>query len=107
MSADPPGNHRGTTAAQRHEARPAAGVAVNARIGEFFTALGDAWRLTDAQRTRLAPNVKAALHAGWTPQALASVTGVNTSGVRNPYAGIQRDVYPSERQGHRPFAVAV
>jgi hypothetical protein len=42
-----------------------AGVACG-RIGEFFAALGDAWRLTDAQRARLAPAVKAALDVGWT-----------------------------------------
>ena len=30
--------------------------------------------------------VTAALNAGWTPRALAAITGANTSGVRNPYA---------------------
>jgi len=55
-------------------------------IGEFFTALGPGWRLTAAQRTRLAAAVTAALNAGWTPRALAAITGANTSGVRNPYA---------------------
>ena len=55
-------------------------------IGEFFAALGPDWRVTTAQRARLAPAVRAALAAGWTPQALAAVTGANIAGVRNPYA---------------------
>jgi len=77
------------------EARPAAAVAGGGQISEFIAALGGAWRLTEAQRARLTPAVKAALDTGWTPQRLASVTGANTSGVRNPYAALaahpQRD----------------
>jgi hypothetical protein len=53
------------------------------RVGEFFDALGHAWRLTAAQRHRLAPAVGAALSAGWTPAELAESTGANTAGVRN------------------------
>ncbi len=55
-------------------------------MDEFFGALGSAWRLTAAQRDRLAPAVGAALSAGWTPAGLAEVTGANTGGVRNRYA---------------------
>jgi hypothetical protein len=55
-------------------------------VDEFFAALGDAWRLTETQRVRLTPGVLAALDMGWAPQALASVAGANTTGVRNPYA---------------------
>jgi hypothetical protein len=87
VSPDPPKNHQGTAAAPAREARPAAGAATGGGgAGEFFTALGNAWRLTGAQRARVVPIVKAALEMGWTPQALASVTGANTTGVRNPYA---------------------
>jgi hypothetical protein len=57
-----------------------------APMSEFFAALGDGWRLTAAQRARLAPAVTAALRAGWTPRALAAFTGANTDGVRNLYA---------------------
>jgi hypothetical protein len=85
VSPDPPPNHHRTADARPRGARPAAGVA-GGGAGEFFAALGDAWRLTQAQRARLAPAVTAALDAGWTPQGLAAATGANTSGVRNPYA---------------------
>ena len=82
VSPDPPPNHQGTAAARPREARHAAGAAGGGAAGEFFTALGDAWRLTRAQRARLAPAVTAALDAGWTPQGLAWATGANTAGVR-------------------------
>jgi hypothetical protein len=65
-------------------------------IGEFFTALGPGWRLTTAQRTRLAAAVTAALNEGWTPRTLAAVTGANTSGVRNPYAVLAARLAPAE-----------
>ena len=65
-------------------------------IGEFFTALGPDWRLTAAQRARLAAAVTAALTAGWTPRTLAAVTGANTSGVRNPYAVLAARLAPAE-----------
>ncbi len=55
-------------------------------VSGFFAALGDRWQLTATQRARLAPAVTVALTAGWTPQALATFTGANTNGVRNPYA---------------------
>jgi hypothetical protein len=86
LSPDPPKNHQGTAAASARDARPAASAATGGGVGEFFAALANAWRLTGAQRARLTPAVKAALEMGWTPQALASVTGANTAGVRNPYA---------------------
>ena len=96
VSPDPPKNHQGTAAGHARKARRAAGAAADARVGEFFAALGDAWRLTDAQRTRLAPDVKAALDVGWTPQALAAATGANTTGVRNPYAVLVARLSPAE-----------
>jgi hypothetical protein len=64
--------------------------------GEFFAALGPGWRLTAAQRARLAPAVTAALNAGWAPQALAAFAGANTSGVRNPYAVLAARLTPAE-----------
>jgi hypothetical protein len=51
-------------------------------VGEFFAALDCDWRLTAAQRARLAPAVATALTAGWTPQRLAGCTGGNITGVR-------------------------
>jgi hypothetical protein len=99
MSADPPGNHQRTATACAREMRPAAVVADSGGIGEFFAVLGTAWRLTKAQRARLAPAVKAALDMGWTPQALASVTGTNTTGVRNPYAVLATRLSPAELPG--------
>src|SRR5262249_16642378 len=68
VSPDPPPNYQRTAAARPHTARPAAGKAGGGGAGEFFTALGDAWRLTQAQRARLTPAVTAALDAGWTPK---------------------------------------
>jgi hypothetical protein len=96
LSADPPGNQQGTAAATARDARPAAVAATGGGAGEFFAALGDAWRLTKTQRARLTPAVKAALGAGWTPQALASATGTNTTGVRNPYAVLAARLSPAE-----------
>jgi AcrR family transcriptional regulator len=55
-------------------------------VGEFFTALGGAWRLTADQRARLASAVESALNIGWAPAEFAAFAGANTSGVRNPYA---------------------
>jgi hypothetical protein len=87
VSPDPPKNHQRTAAAPAREARPAAAAANRSGgAGEFFAALGDAWRLTETQRAKLSPAVKAALGAGRTAQALASIVGANTTGVRNPYA---------------------
>ena len=86
VSPDPPKNHQRTAAAPARGARPAAWATARVGVGEFFAALGDGWRLTAAQRTRLAPAVTTALDMGWTPQALAAFTGASTDGVRNPYA---------------------
>jgi hypothetical protein len=105
VSPDPPENHQATAAARRREARPAAVAALDGRAGEFFAALGDAWRLTAAQRARLTPAVEAALGTGWTPQALAAFTGASTSGVRNPYAVLATRLSPAELPspaGQRP-----
>jgi hypothetical protein len=97
LSHDPPENHQGTAAAPARDARPAAKTATGGGgAGEFFVALGDAWRLTDTQRARLTPAVNAALGMGWTPQALASATGANTTGVRNPYAVLAARLSPAE-----------
>jgi Helix-turn-helix domain len=83
--------------ARAREAPTAAAAAVGGGpTGEFFTALGAAWRLTAAQRARLAPAVTAALSAGWAPRALAAFAGANTSGVRNPYAVLAARLSPAE-----------
>jgi Helix-turn-helix domain len=65
-------------------------------INEFFAALGPDWRLTATQRGRLAPAVTAALNAGWAPRTLATFTGANTSGVRNPSAVLGARLSPTE-----------
>lgn len=94
VSPDPPENHKGTAAAHaRKTRRPAA---ADARVGEFFAALGNAWRLTETQRTRLAPAVGAALDMGWAPLALASAAGTDTAGVRSPYAVLAARLSPAE-----------
>lgn len=76
-------------------------------VGEFFAALGPDWRLTAAQRVKLAPAVTAALNAGWTPQALAAFAGANISGVRNPYAVLVTHLSATRLAppppGQRPF----
>jgi len=64
--------------------------------GVFFAALGDGWRLTAAQRARLAPAVRAALEAGWLPHALAAFTGASTAGVRSPYVVLAARLSPGE-----------
>ncbi len=85
---------------------PHLGVAGGGRaVGEFFAVLGDGWRLTAAQRARLAPAVQAALDAGWLPQALAAFTGANTTGVRILYAVLAARLSPAELpppHGQRP-----
>jgi len=87
----------GEPAAAAREAPDVAGAAGGeGPAGEFFTVLGRDWRLTVAQRARLAPAVTAALDAGWTPQALAAFAGANTSGVRNPYAVLAARLAPAE-----------
>jgi hypothetical protein len=77
------------SAARAHATPPAAPGAPGGgyeQVSELFAALGDRWRLTAAQRARLAPAVSTALAAGWAPRELAAFTGANTDGVRNPYA---------------------
>jgi hypothetical protein len=92
-SADPPGNHQGTTPAPaRASGGPGASLADRRQAAEvwaFFDALADRsdrWRLTVAQRHKLAPAVAAVLAAGWTPNGLAEFAGASTTGIRNPYA---------------------
>jgi hypothetical protein len=89
-------------------------VAGGRRISEFFAALGDAWRLARAERARLTPAVKAALDMCWTSQALASLTGTNTAGVRHPYAVLAARLSPAglprrqcDRRGRRGAASAI
>jgi hypothetical protein len=60
------------------------------RAGKFFYALGPAWRLTAAQRSRLTPAVLAALDEGWTPQQLARFAGRTPTG-----SGIRTRCWPS------------
>ena len=84
-------------AAPAREALPAAGAdGGGGPAGEFFAALGPDWRLTAAQRARLARAVTTALNAGWTPQALAAFAGANTSGVGNPSAVLAARLSPAE-----------
>jgi NAD(P)-dependent dehydrogenase (short-subunit alcohol dehydrogenase family) len=81
----------------REEPPPAAAVADGGGpVCEFFTLLGPDWRLTAAQRARLAPDVTTALAVGWTPQALGAFTGANASRVRNPYAVLAARLSPAE-----------
>ena len=61
-------------------------VAGGGGVGDFFAALGDGWRLTDAQLARLVPSIAAALDAGWEPHQLARFVGANKDGIRSPYA---------------------
>jgi len=94
-----PGNHPGKPPAASAHARQAPATATmtggRQQAGEFFAVLGDGWRLTAAQRARLAPAVQAALEAGWSPQALAAFTGGNIVGVRNPYAVLAARLSPA------------
>ena len=96
VSPDPPVNHQGTAAARERDERPAAAAATGGGAGEFFAAPGSTWQPTEAQRARLTPVVEAALDMGWTPQALASVTGANTTGVRHLYAVLAARLSPAE-----------
>jgi hypothetical protein len=66
--------------APAREGSPAAGAGGGGLVGEFFAALDCDWRLTAAQRARLAPAVATALTSGWTPQTLAGFTGGNITG---------------------------
>jgi hypothetical protein len=91
-SSEPP-----AAAARAGEALAAAGDGPGGGpVVRFFDALGEAWRLTAAQRDRLAPAVAAALSAGWTPAGLAEFTGANTGGVRNRYAVLAARVSAAE-----------
>ena len=83
-------------AAQAREGPPAAGAGSGGLVGEFFAALDCDWRLTAAQRARLAPAAATALTSGWTPQTLAGFTGGNITGVRNSYAVLAARLSPAE-----------
>ena len=67
---------------------PAAEVpdAASAPVKAFSAALSADWQLTPSQRSRLAPAITQALRTGWTPEALAAITGANAAGVRSCYA---------------------
>ena len=82
--------------APAREGSPAAGAGGGGLVGEFFAALDRDWRLTAAQRARLAPAVATALTAGWTPQRLAGFTEGNIIGVRNSYAVLAARLSPAE-----------
>jgi helix-turn-helix protein len=82
--------------APAREGSPAAGAGGGGLVGEFFAALDCDWRLTAAQRARLAPAVATALTSGWTPQRLAGFTGGNITGVRNSYAVLAARLSPAE-----------
>ena len=83
--------------APAREGSPAAGAGGGGGpVGEFFAALDCDWRLTAAQRARLAPAVATALTSGWTPQRLAGFTGGNITGVRNSYAVLAARLSPAE-----------
>ncbi|MQA14923.1 MAG: hypothetical protein GEV09_12325 [Pseudonocardiaceae bacterium] len=58
-------------------------------VAEVFDALGPAWRLSPAQRARLAPGVTRALAAGWSPAALAELLRANPHGVRSAAAVLE------------------
>jgi hypothetical protein len=80
---------------------------VAAETGEFFGRLASRsplWRLTAAQRRRLAPAVAGALAAGGTPAALAGVAGANTAGIRNPAAVLAARLSPGELPPAEPNA---
>jgi hypothetical protein len=63
---------------------------------EYFAALGDGWRLSEAQRVKLTRAAETALSTGWTPTVLAAFTGANASGVRSPYAVLAARLSPAE-----------
>ena len=89
MSPDPPGNHKGTAAAQARDVPvggPFAGQG-GPEFEEFFNHLAarsPRWLLTEGQRKRLTPSVIKALAARWTPDELARLVGASSSGSRNP-----------------------
>ncbi len=72
--------------------------------GEFFGALGAAWPLTAAQRSRLTPAVLAALNAGWTPHELGQVRRGERRRRPEPVRGADRPA--SGRPGRRGAANA-
>jgi hypothetical protein len=82
--------------APAREGSPAACAGGGGLVGGFFAALDCDWRLTAAQRARLAPAVATALTSGWTPQRLAGFTGGNITGVRNSYAVLAARLSPAE-----------
>jgi len=77
-----------SAAARGCEALPAAadGAVSSGQAGEFFDALGAAWRLTTAQRARLTPAVLAALDEAGHRMAWPGITEANINSIRNPYA---------------------
>ena len=78
-------------------------------VSDFFTVLGDGWRLTATQQARLSPAVSAALSTGWTPDSLAAFTGANTTGVHNPLRDPGRPALPrrTTHAAHPPGTAAL
>ena len=95
VSPDPPVNHQEPPPRRRAMRARSHGRDGGGGVGEFFAALGNAWRLTEAQRARLAPAVQAAL-TRMDAAGVASATGTNTTGVRNPYAVLAARLSPAE-----------
>ncbi len=111
VSADPPGNHKGTAAAQARDVpvtRPFARQG-GPEVEEFFNHLAarsPRWLLTEGQRKRLTPAVIKALAARWTPDELAGFVGASSFGIRNPFAvlvaRLARAELPQPRTSRRP-----
>ena len=105
VAPEPSGNHpwNRPPPPRTRQVPTTAGIAGGGQaVDEFFAVLDDGWRLTADQRARLAPAAQAALHAGWSPQALAAFTGANTAGVRNPYAVLAARLSPAELPPPQP-----
>jgi hypothetical protein len=90
--------HPGTAAAPApaDAACPGSEPAGGGAVARFFDALGPGWRLTAAQRSRLAPAVADAVAAGWDPGELAAFTGANSAGIRSPFAVLAARLSPDE-----------
>jgi hypothetical protein len=71
-------------------------------FGEFFAALGPDWRLTAAERARLASAVTMALDAGWAPVALADFTARTPAGRETRSRCWRRGCHPPSCPCHLP-----
>ncbi len=84
-----PRARRDTATVAEAETPPDGGGGGGKPVEDVFDALGAAWPLTPAQRTRLTPAVTRALAAGWSPGGLAGLLGANPHGVRSTAAVLQ------------------